>query len=739
MLNILLMMVDLLHAKPPDIEIEKKEKKIERFFQERGLEYQDIATNQRGWEGVSRGYHSAFLFEESDPEAAALRIAPTWNTWSLLPNLRIETADDIYRVLRKDRGGIFFPHFDLKLLSQCPPESGLKRSDHIYVEGKHTVTQKLFDCNPYVLFDLAEIERLEVPLNDTNKRWIKKVQVGEALDEQSVEHLRGYSGWLTIHAKRYPTWLKEGVVDARWSRLTLHGVRSLTVKQAKSLAVMSKRGLYLPDLEKISVAEAKALSGSGPLDLPKLKKISPAAMRQLTANRKWLRLGISDLPPNVMDAIQSVPKGKIELPNVTTLSRRSMQKIRPAMRKVQLGVLEDFDGEDLRTLTEHIKVGSRRYEQQRSVYFGIDQLKMSLYQAIIEKRKAQPKTTSWLGGFFYSAREIDADVMALALAEPFAWGNKDKLRLGVHRLSPETAQVMQDQLENIRLPKLESSAVDTLRILAQTEGELILDGMKVLSPEQAEVLAGGSMKSLSLKGLESTSTNAMRFLADYEGKLILPNWILYNKDSKPYLLNHGASMDVKQPNPDTFAQIQKLRASRFSLTRVESINAEQAAQIALFPGKSIKLVVHDLSVPVARALSKSQANLSLELHGTPEKGAITALAAKKNSLHISFYKSKAKPAAEELVALVRTFQGEALSLDGLEDLPILVAKAIVETKYTIYLETKTILEPAAKILEAHPERKIHLYVPKDRFCGTEHIENEYCIELWEMEQDEGSP
>ena len=62
MLNILLWVALSYANSPEEVWIEKPQKKIERFFRSQGLDYRDIGTNQRGWEGVSRGYFSSFLY-----------------------------------------------------------------------------------------------------------------------------------------------------------------------------------------------------------------------------------------------------------------------------------------------------------------------------------------------------------------------------------------------------------------------------------------------------------------------------------------------------------------------------------------------------------------------------------------------------------------------------------------------------------------------------------------------------
>ena len=140
----LLLVLGLLHAAPTDDEVlVKPTLAIADFLRSNGLELKEVATNQKGWEGVSRGYFGLGVFEESDIDALQQRIRPTFNFWSLLPNLHITDADQLHRLLKINRGGLYLPYFDLSVLESCEsPEAQLKLyksygmvGEHIYVRG----------------------------------------------------------------------------------------------------------------------------------------------------------------------------------------------------------------------------------------------------------------------------------------------------------------------------------------------------------------------------------------------------------------------------------------------------------------------------------------------------------------------------------------------------------------------------------------------------------------------------
>ena len=189
--------------------LENNSRKIERFFQGEGLEYKKIASNQKGWNGVSRGYFSTALYEDEVVSSKTMKsIYKTWNIWSVLPNLKITKSKDVYQLLKANRGALYLPHFDLSLLEECPEMMKLQ-DEHVYIRGSHAIRKELFSCNPTVLFDLERVKKIEVPLTKNTLRWIKRVHIDGELDEESVQNLRTFTGPVAVPLPNFRNGLKK--------------------------------------------------------------------------------------------------------------------------------------------------------------------------------------------------------------------------------------------------------------------------------------------------------------------------------------------------------------------------------------------------------------------------------------------------------------------------------------------------------------------------------------------------
>ena len=330
------------HAESDTIFLENKARKLKRFFQGEGLEYKKIAANQKGWNGVSRGYFSTALYEDNVVSSKTMKsIYKSWNIWSVLPNLKITKSEDVYQLLKANRGGLYLPDFDISVLEDCPDIAKLQ-DEHVYIRGSHTIRKELFSCNPTVLFDLERVKKIDVPLTKNTLRWIKRVHIDGELDEESVQNLRTFTGPVAVHASKFPTWLEEGTNEAQWSAFSLHGVTSLTKSQAQAIGTLANKTIILHDVKKLSPAIAKELLGTGKLILPNLKKIDAKSMEYLTEQRKWLKLGITSIKPNVLSAIQGGKDTKIELPNLHQLSIKTMKRMHSRMRSISMGVMQKF-------------------------------------------------------------------------------------------------------------------------------------------------------------------------------------------------------------------------------------------------------------------------------------------------------------------------------------------------------------------------------------------------------------
>ena len=82
--------------------------------------------------------------------------------------------------------------------------------------------------------------------------------------------------------------------------------------------------------------------------------------------------------------------------------------------------------------------------------------------------------------------ELSPDVVPEILARV----TKEKFQFAyITNLSAETAQAIQDEMTSIRMPVLETVSNEALAVLAQTEDTLELNGIQILTPAQARILA----------------------------------------------------------------------------------------------------------------------------------------------------------------------------------------------------------------------------------------------------------
>ena len=334
--------------------------------------------------------------------------------------------------------------------------------------------------------------------------------------------------------------------------------------------------------------------------------------------------------------------------------------------------------------------------------------------------------------------ELSPDVVPKILARV----TKEKFQFAhITNLSAETAQAVQDEMTSIRMPMLKTVSNEALAILAQTEETLELNGIQNLSPVQAQILASSPAKELSLQGITYTTTDALKELIQFSGKLHVPNWILYNKEASPFLINHGASLHTSHLHPDVFPKLKELKQKKLQLMRLSEITVKQAEYISQFSGNHLEVNLPEVTSDHTQALSQFQgASLSLVLRTDPQPNALTGLAQYKGSLHIHNDSTNVTLLQDEhLLALFRTFQGKGLSIGNMKSLTAKMIKALSETDYEVYVQAKFLTKDAIAALRVHSNRIISAYIESDTTCGSghsSHFKNEYCDEVYEMEQEE---
>ena len=494
----------------------------------------------------------------------------------------------------------------------------------------------------------------------------------------------------------------------------------------------SNKTIILHDVQKITPAIAKELSGKGKLILPSLKKIDAKSMEYLTQQRKWLKLGITSIKPNVLSAIQGSKNTKIELPNIHQLSIKTIKRMHPKMRFISTGVMKNFT-------PKHMEASVKA---NGNIYFRLEHLGLEQWQVLknnLPTSKYALRKNSMRGLLHGSGcHELSPDVVPKILARI----TKEKFRFAyITNLSAETAQVIQDKMTSIRMPMLKTISNEALEVLANTEEILELDGIQELNPEQARILGSSQAKELSLKGITYTSTDALKELIQFSGTIHFPNWLLYKKEASPYLINHGASLHTSQLHRDIFPKLKDLKQKELQLMRLSEITIEQAEYISQFSGNHLKVNLPEVTYEHTKALSQFQgSSLSLVLRTDPQSNALTGLTQYKGTLHIHNDSPNVPPLQDEhLLELFRTFQGKGLSIGNMESLSANMIEALSETEYEVYLQAKSLSKDAITALKTHKNRIIHAYIENDTTCGSahySHFKNEYCDELYEMEQEQ---
>ena len=334
--------------------------------------------------------------------------------------------------------------------------------------------------------------------------------------------------------------------------------------------------------------------------------------------------------------------------------------------------------------------------------------------------------------------ELSPDVVPKILARV----TKEKFRFAfITSLSTKTAQVVQNEMTSINLPMLETVSNEALKILADTEDVLALDGIQELNQTQARILGSSKAKELSLKGITYTSTDALKELIQFSGTIHFPNWLLYKKEASPFLIHHGASLQTPHLHPDVFPQFKNLKQSKLHLERLREITIEQAQYIAQFSGSHLKVNLPKVTYEHTKALAQFQGpSLSIVLRTTPLTNALTGLAQYKGSLYIQNDSTKAPLLQDEhILELIRTFQGKHLSFGNIDSLTANMIEALSETEYEIYIQAKSLSKDAITSLKKPTKRIIYAYIEDEETCRntySSHFKNEYCDELHEMEQEQ---
>ena len=582
-----------------------------------------------------------------------------------LPNMRLESTEELNKVLKLAGKAIFFGQLDSQLLTVCPdgPHKIGRGHKYVFIRGTHELRPAVKECYPTLI---VQYERVTAIHGNPGRH--RSISVNGRLDSKSIEHLHGFKGTLIVHSKRFPAWLAEVIAQGNLGGLSIHGLRSITAKQATILSAMGGHVLDLPDVTRLSTEEAEALSAfnkRGTLRLPSLADIPPAGISHLVKNRRHTDLGLTELTPDSARAFglgrtSSDERNGVNLPKVRRISTEVAMVLRPLMG-VNLGTIESPSVTALENLMN-----------VRQVFFKIDTLTKELaevqhtrradgkplYRGLIFAR-TEPAVIKWV---YQPVRESAKtslaflrwlDTMDVELAEaivehvPFAPTDKNG--------GPAT----------ISLPEITHMADEVLSALAQTTGPLKLDGLQsltdqqakalststavalslnsveTLTVEQAQALASSPTRSLSLMGLRRITLQAVESLLEFQGPLELPSYTIAPYELQParyrrVLAGHGPKwifFSLGRLHPEMMALLEPNSARSSTrhadLRALKQLSEADAAVLAEKIGSILELKWRwPASVATAlTAFSGDDKMLDLDLEGTDDNEAWMPLAA----------------------------------------------------------------------------------------------------------------
>jgi hypothetical protein len=520
---------------------------------------------------------------------------------------------------------------------------------------------------------------------------------------------------------RIPAGAAESMADYRGPGLSILGLTTLSIEEARVLAGLGKRwNGRLPNVKNLSPETAAVLAGfkvenkvankvvrleldGATLSDEALAEVSlfPGILllRGLTAdtlsdgklaalaefNGAALGLGgVAVLPPELAEQIATTFATKfLFLDDVTDISPEAARKLAEFPGQVSLNGLTEASPELVRALGDLTK---------RSLK-GVTSLSPEAAAAVVE-------------GFRGASLKLNLTSLPAETAKELARGTRNDLFLDrLTELSDEAAAALGEcNVTNLWLRGLTDLSAGAAKGLASIKGRTLgptlrLDSLRSLSPEAAEALAASDITSLELTGLETLSAETARALARskaFTGSL--PGLTELSADAAA-ALGTFAGKKAGGDNPNTLNLFGLTTLSpeaarglaafqgELKLDGLTELSADAAAALAQYAGPRLSLKgLKTLSVETAAELAKAKAwdgelrslrSLSDEaaaaLAGFEGQGlvifvplsdrAVRALAGFRGS---SLYLRVSRPSDEAARALAG-FKGDNLSLAGLRE------------------------------------------------------------------------
>jgi hypothetical protein len=274
---------------------------------------------------------------------------------------------------------------------------------------------------------------------------------------------------------------------------------------------------------------------------------------------------------------------------------------------------------------------------------------------------------------------------------------------GLKKLTPDVAQALAGYSKGpLLLNGLTTLSAEAATALAQHEDSLSLNGLTTLSDEVATALAQHTGR-LSLNGLTTLSPEAIKALARHKGALEFDGLTTLSAEAVKALAQHKGTMSLSLAGLTTLSAEAVKALARYNgtlyLNGLTTLSAEAAKGLAQHKGALFLAGLTTLSDEVAAALAQHEGALSLTGLTTLSAEAATALAQHRGvwlSLH------GLTTISDEVATALAQHKG-TLYLNGLTTLSAEAAKGLAQHKGTLFLTGLTTL--SAEVATTLAQRK----------------------------------
>jgi hypothetical protein len=320
------------------------------------------------------------------------------------------------------------------------------------------------------------------------------------------------------------------------------------------------------------------------------------------------------------------------------------------------------------------------------------------------------------------------------------------ISLGLEKITSAHAEYMVSKYGRVLLGSVTKIDMESLQILAGLSDGISL-GLTSLSIEQAKILGASSMQHISLPALVEIPQDALRELVRFKGKLKLPDWLQYEFDAQPYLIQSGqiATEKIYKWHPRSFEAVGELSVEEVTVRVDHDLSVKQISALSQFKGQRLNISVPRPTAELNQILAASSIpSIGLYFADNDESVSFRDFIAYKGGLGIGVgegIESYFVPSARDKLTAIRSaqvdeliagFSGEGLSVGTLHTLDKKIAGHVVATQYPLSLSAFFVDARAVRMIMAHPEREVYISTTwTSDFCFS-HVDNPHChTDLWD--------